>query len=89
MAIADTKKVQTMLNIVGQQAQIVRDAVATMKAVRTAFNTINPDTTGTPLEGNEVIVSNAINDLDTEISKAVWTQMIAAIVPSHKNDALD
>ena len=88
MAIADTKKVQTMLNIVGQQAQIARDAVATMKAVRTTFNAVNPDTTGTPLEGNAAIVSSAIDALDTEISKAVWTQMVAAIVDSHRNEAL-
>jgi len=88
MAVADTKKVQTMLNIVGQQAQIIRDAVQTMKDIRTTFNTVNPDTTGTPLEGNAAIVSNAIDDLDTEASKVVWTQMIAAIVPSHKNNAL-
>ena len=88
MPVADTKKVQTMLNIVGQQAQIVRDAVQTMNDVRTAFNAVNPDTTGTPLEGNAAIVSNAIDALDTEASKAVWTQMIAAIVDSHRNEAL-
>ena len=88
MAVADTKKVQTMINIVGQQAQIIRDAVQTMKDVRTTFNAVNPDTTGTPLDGKAAIVSNAINDLDTEASSAVWAQMIAAIVPSHRNEAL-
>ncbi len=89
MPLADSKKVQTMINVVGQQAQIVRDAVVKMKATRTDFQADNPDTTGTPLEGNETAVSNAINDLDTEISKAVWDQMIAAVIPSHRNKALD
>ncbi len=54
--VADTKKVQTMVNVAGQQAQIVRDAVAQIKAVRVAFQTHNPDVTGTPLEGNVTAV---------------------------------
>lgn len=88
MAGQDAVKVQSMINIVGQQAQIIRDAVAVMKEVRTAYQAINPDTTGTPLDGNETTVSNAIDDLDTEISGAVWTGMINAIVPSHRGKAL-
>lgn len=88
MPLADSKKVQSMINVVGQQAEIIRVAVQAMKDIRTAFNTVNPDTTGTPLAGNEVAVSNAINALDTEISSAVWTQMIDAIVSSHRNNAL-
>lgn len=89
MPVADKKKVQTMINKMGQNAQIIRDAIADMKAVRTAFQTHNPDVTGTPLDGNVTAVNNALNVLDTEINKAVWTGMIAAIVPSHRNKALD
>ncbi len=88
MAIADTKKVQTMINIVADQATIIRAAVATMKATRTTFNTVNPVITGTTLEGNKTAVSNSIDALDTEVSKAVWDTMIAAHIPSHRNDAL-
>ena len=88
MAIADTKKVQTMINIVGQQAVIIRNAVTAMEAVRTTFNSVNPDTTGTPLDGQTAAVSAAINAMRTEADKAVWTAMIAAIVPSHRNEAL-
>lgn len=88
MALADTKKVQTMINIVAEQAEIIREAVEKMKAVRTLFNSVNPDTTGTPLAGNETAVSNAIDGLDTEAIKGVWTQMIAAHIPSHRNQAL-
>lgn len=88
MALADTKKVQTMINIVAEQAEIIREAVEKMKAARTLFQSVNPDTTGTPLAGNEAAVSNAINGLDSEASEAVWTQMIAARIPSHRNQAL-
>lgn len=86
--IADTKKVQTLINIVGQNAQLIRDAVETMKATRTLFNTADPDTTGTPLAGKETAVSNLINNLDTEISAQGWTDMIDAVVSSHRNKAL-
>ena len=88
MPIADTKKVQTLINAAGQQALLVREAVATMKAIRTLFNTANPDVSGTPLEGNLAAVSNAIDSLDTEISGAVWDGMIEAIVPTHRGEAL-
>lgn len=89
MPRADSKKVQTMINVAGRQAQIVRDAVQKMKDTRTAFQTVNPDTTGTPLAGNEAAVSNAITALDAEIGKAVWTSMIAAVVPGHTEEAID
>lgn len=93
MAISDTKKCQTMINIVGQQIRIIRDALDTMKDVRATFTAIGPDTTGTPLEGNILLINTAINDLDdainTGINSTVWTQMIAAIVDSHRNMALE
>ena len=89
MPISDKKKVQTMINIVAQQASIVREAVQVMKDVRTTFQSVNPDVTGTPLEGTTTAVSNAINALDTEIGGAVWDGLIAAEVPTHRNKALD
>ena len=89
MAVSDTKKCQTLINIMGQQALAVRAAVATMKACRTAYLAAGVDPTGTPLEGNVTLVSNAINSLDAEIEAAVWDGMIAAIVPSHRNMALE
>ena len=93
MAIADTKKCQTMINIMGQQAQIVRAAIETMKEVRATFTTINPDTTGTPLHGNVAYVNDALNALDTAVNSGVngtvWTQMVAAIVETHRNAALE
>lgn len=91
--VADTKKCQTMINTMANQAQIARAALETMQTVRDTFNTHNPDTSGTPLEGNLTYINTAINDLNTALNtganNTVWNQMIAAHVPSHTGDALD
>ena len=91
--VADTKKCQTMITICGQQILVVRAAIDTMKAVRAVFTTINPDPTGTPLEGNVALVNAALNALDGAVNaganNAVWDAMIAAIVPTHRNKALE
>jgi len=87
--VADTKRVQTMVNIVGQQMLLIRAAMARIEAVKAAFTTANPDVTGTPLDGNVATVNSAIVALKAEVDGAVWTQMIAAIVPTHRNTALE
>ncbi len=89
MAISDNKKVATMVNIVGQEALVMRDAMTRIMAVRTKFQVVNPDVQGTPLEGNLSAVNAAIDALSADLSGPVWDGMIAAIVPSHKNTALD
>ena len=71
MPIADTKKVQTMINILAEAAEEARAAVAKMKAVRTKFQTHNPSVAGTLLEGNVAAVNSALNALDAEMSKTV------------------
>lgn len=88
MPRADTKKVQTMVNIVGKNAEKVRNAVALMKAVRSMFQAVNPSTANTPLAGNEAAVSAAINALDAEISKPVWSGMIDAVSPTHTEEPI-
>ena len=89
----DKKKCQTMINIMGQQILVVRAAIDTMKLVRTAFTTISPDPTGTPLEGNVLLVNAALSALDAAVNtgtnNAVWNAMIAVIVPTHRNRALE
>lgn len=89
MAVADTKKCQTMINIVAQQMVIIRAAVDAIETVRDTFTTINPDTTGTVLDGNLTAINSAITDLKAETDKALWTGLIAAEVPSHRNAALE
>lgn len=87
--VADAKKVQTMINVLAESATEARAAVARMKAVRAKFNAHNLSVVGTPLEGNVNSVNSALNALDAETSKAIWTQMIAASILSHRNKALD
>lgn len=89
MALSDTKKVQTMINIVGQQAEIIDNAVTAMEAVRTLYLAMNPDTTGTPLDGNVAAVNTAINSLRATIDGAAMQLMINSIVPSHRGEALN
>lgn len=78
-----------MVNIMGKQAQIIRDAVDKMYAVQDAYVAASPDITGTPLDGvNLANIVNSMNAIDAEIGKAIWSGMIAAIVPTHRDKAL-
>lgn len=91
MALADTKKVQTMINITVLQIQAVRNAITAMKTVRTTFQTINPSVIGTPLEGHTAEISAALNRLDTLVNTtdvATWDLIVAAYVPTHTGNAL-
>ncbi len=89
MAQATTKQVQTLVNRAGKKAASIRADIADLKALRAKFMAANPPVTGTPLAGGvAAALSSGIDTLDTEISKAVWTGLIAAIVPSHSEDAL-
>lgn len=69
--------------------EIVREAVTTMDSVKDLFVTVNPDTTGTPLEGNLATLSSALDALKVEVEKSIWTQLIAAKVLSHRGKALE
>lgn len=89
MAIADSKKVATMVNIVGQQMLIIRAAVAKIEAMRVKFQIVNPDVTGTPLEGNVALVSGKIDELVAAVAGTVLDGIVLAIVPSHENRGLD
>lgn len=88
MPIADAKKVQTAINVVGLQVEAMRSAMATINIVRAAYATQNPDATGTPLEGNVDTMNSALSALEAELDSAIFTQLIAAVVPSHRNAAL-
>ena len=90
MALADSKKIQTMVNILGQQAQIIRAAVATMRTVEIAYNALNPtpSVTGTSLQGNKAALAAGLNTIDTEISGQEWTDQINGIVLSHRGKAI-
>lgn len=89
MAVADTKKCQTLINAAAAEALIIRAAVARLKLVRTAYQTANPSTVGTVLDGNTAALNASLNAIDTEIAKAVWDTLIGGVVQSHRGEALN
>ena len=89
MPASDNKKVQTLINICADQMATIRNAVATMENMKTLFQNVNPDVTGTPLQGNLAAFNNAFTALKTETDKAIWTALIDAKVDSHRNQALE
>lgn len=86
--VSDTKKVQTVVNRAADLAEAVRATVEDFKALRTLFQTANPDTTGTVLENNLTALNTSLNVIDTEISKPVWDTIITAKAPTHRGKAL-
>ena len=89
MALFDKMKCQSLINVYAIQMEIVRNAVVTMNNTRDLFVIADPDTTGTPLEGNLVTLSSALDALKAEVEKSIWKQLIAAKVPSHRGKALE
>lgn len=88
MPIGDNKKVQTMINRLATSMTLIRAQLVEMQAIRTLYTAAAPDPTGTPLAGNVATVGTALDSLQTEVDKAIWTQLIAAKVPSHSGGAL-
>ncbi len=88
MPISDSKKVATAINRLGASILKAREARDEMNALMVLFTAANPDVTGTPLQGNKAAVASAVTSFDAEVSKAIWDAVIAAIVPSHRGEAL-
>ena len=84
----DTKKVQTIINVCGEQMQIIRDALAVIQAMNTLFQSANPNVSGTPLQGNVAALGSALASLQAEADSPIWTGLINAVVRSHRNQAL-
>lgn len=90
MAVADTKKVQTMINIMAQAKQACDAQLAIMLTVRSAYQTTNPDITGTPLaNGNAAKLNNLVSQLETLLSHVDWLIVTNNVVPTHEGKALD
>lgn len=84
----DTKKVQTIINRVAGNIQNMRNDMADIKSIRDLYVAAEVDPTGTSLAGNVTTLNTAINALDAELSKVIYDQLIAAVVPTHRGDAL-
>ncbi len=88
MPISDKKKVQTLINRVGNDLADMRARMASINATKALYTAASPDITGTPLEGNLAAVNNALTSLETSLNLAAFTAMINAVVPSHREEAL-
>ena len=92
MAISDTKKVQTLVNVTAEQIIVVRSAVSTTKAMRDLYLAASPSVTGTCISGSVASVNSALNALDTIINSGsnlnVWDGLVNCYVPTHRKGAL-
>lgn len=89
MAISDKKKCQTLINLCAAAAQTVKAAATELETYRAAYQAQAVDPTGTPLNGNVTAVSNWINNVRAVADAVVADQMIAAVVSTHRNQALE
>ncbi len=92
MAISDTKKVQTLVNVTAEQIITVRSAVSTMKSMRDLYQAANPSVAGTCISGSVASINSAINALDSIINSGsnsdVWDGLVNCYVPTHHKEAL-
>ena len=88
MAASDTKQVQTMVNVAGQQIEIIREAITLMEDTGVLYSAAGPDATGTAFQGKENALSGAIVAIRSQADSPIWDDMVVAIVPSHRNKAL-
>jgi hypothetical protein len=86
--VADNKKCLSLINIVAEEVVKLQAISTRLQALRTAFQSHNPDTTGTPLEGHETTISNWVTDVVNVANSAVPNGFIANVVPSHRGKAM-
>lgn len=82
--VADTKKVQSLINEMADIVEVGREA----EAIKASYIAAAPDVTGTPLEGNIAAVNTWLNSLSAIMSDPIAQGFIDAKVQSHRGDAL-
>lgn len=86
--VADTKKVQTLINRAADVMAAVVTAADDMDALKALYQAASPSTAGTPLDGNLAALNQWLADLRTLAGSPVVAVMSAAKVPSHRGGAL-
>ena|GEM_PF-6904432 len=89
MPVSDKKKCQTLINLCAAAAEQIQASATQLVAYRAAYLNQEVDPTGTPLDGKVAAVSSWIDDVIAVAGATVANQMIAAKVPTHKNNALE
>jgi len=87
--VADTKKCQTLINLCAEAASTLQNIASQLETYRDIYVALGIDPTGTPLAGNEALVSAWIEKVKAAAADPVTAGLIAAYVPSHRNEALE
>lgn len=82
--VADTKKVQTLINHMADAIEAGRAA----EAIRDAYILASPDVTGTPLEGNVTAVNTWLTGFISSLNDPVAQALVDARVSTHTGKAL-
>ena len=88
MPIADSKKVQTIINRTGWQIEKARRGIDEIKDYRDRLIADGASVVGSPLEGNVAAFNTWISDLDAHLNNAIADAIVANIAPSHTGNAL-
>lgn len=82
--VADTKKVQTLINRMADAIEAGREA----EVIKDAYTAANPSVVGTPLEGNLPAVNTWLTGFIAVLNDPVAQAFIDEKVPTHSGDAL-
>ena len=85
--VADSKQVQTFINLLGRSVQQVRAIVAGHATLRAAWAEISPDVTGTPLEGVSLpAIAAWLDDLEAWADTPIAGGLVDAIRDGHTEE---
>ena len=88
MAVADTKKCQTLINIVAEQVKAIKAASAKLQSCRQAYVDQAVSPLGTPLDGHVNEISGWIDDVESVADNIIANEFLNHIVHTHNNKAL-
>lgn len=89
MPLADTKRVQTLVNLCAEAAEQIEAQAAQLEHYRALYVAAKINPTGTVLAGKVTAVSAWIDKVRALANDPVAAALIAAKVPSHRNQALE
>ncbi len=87
--IADTKKVQSFINMAADVAESVQRVAGDLAALKAKWRVHRPSPVGTSLEGKLSAVNTWIAAIEALAVDPVAADLLAARVLSHRGEALD
>ena len=86
--LADSKKVQTFINVAAAEIATLKASARRLKALRSTFNALGIWVAGTPLDGKLSALSNWIDAVDATADAAVPNGLSGSAAGSHRSTAL-